>query len=384
MTAAENTHRRLQAAAGAMATTAVQRMEDELPWYRALPAEERSWVGMVAHAGIAAFIAWHAEPHELPPIAADVFGTAPRELARSITLQHTLDLVRTTVDVVEKTVPTLADPDEQPELLAAVLTYSREVAFACAQVYAQAAETRGAWDARLESLVIDAVLRAEADDSLRSRVSALGWDDVKDIVVIAGNAPRGAATETVDAIRRVALRIGAEALAAVQGRRLIAILGNVADPMSVAADLADLWGDGPVVVGPLVPHVFAAGRSARAAQSGFTAAAAWPNAPRPCHADELLAERALGGDQRARRQLTDRVSDALKVRASARDTVTAFLECNSLEATARALFVHPNTVRYRLGKFEEDSGFDITGARDAFAVRLGMMYSALPGTPDRR
>ena len=81
MTAAENTHRRLQAAAGAMATTAVQRMEDELPWYRALPAEERSWVGMVAHAGIAAFIAWHAEPHELPPIAADVFGVVPVAVA---------------------------------------------------------------------------------------------------------------------------------------------------------------------------------------------------------------------------------------------------------------------------------------------------------------
>ncbi len=377
MSAAASTHRRLQSAAGTMATSAVQRMEDELPWYRALPAEERSWVGMVAHAGIAAFIAWHAEPHAQPPIVADVFGTAPRELTRSITLQQTLDLVRTTIDVVERAVPQIAAPAEQPALRVAVLTYAREVAFACAQVYAQAAESRGAWDARLESLVVDAVLRAEADDSLRSRVSALGWDEVKDIVVIAGNAPRGAGSETVDALRRVALRIGAEALAAVQGRRLIAILGNVADPMSVAADLADLWGEGPVVVGPLVPHVFAAGRSARAAQSGFAAASGWPGAPRPCHAEELLAERAVAGDHRARRQLVDRVEEALSARASARVTVAAYLDAGSLEATARDLFVHPNTVRYRLGKFEQDSGFDLTDTRDAFAVRLGMMYARL-------
>ncbi|MCG8655034.1 hypothetical protein [Yimella sp. NH-Cas1] len=184
-----STQRRLEAAAGGLATTAVQRMEDELPWYRALPAEDRSWVGMVAHAGIAAFIAWHADQDTLPPIAADVFGTAPRELTRSITLQQTLDLVRTTIDVVEQAVPEVAEPDERVEMRAAVLTYSREVAFACAHVYAQAAETRGAWDARLESLVLDAVLRAEADEALRSRVSALGWDEVKDIVVIAGNAP---------------------------------------------------------------------------------------------------------------------------------------------------------------------------------------------------
>lgn len=379
-----STQRRLEAAAGGLATTAVQRMENELPWYRALPAEDRSWVGMVAHAGIAAFIAWHADQDTLPPIAADVFGTAPRELTRSITLQQTLDLVRTTIDVVEQAVPEVAEPDERVEMRAAVLTYSREVAFACAHVYAQAAETRGAWDARLESLVLDAVLRAEADEALRSRVSALGWDEVKDIVVIAGNAPPGAGSETVDAVRRVSTRIGAEALAAVQGRRLIAILGNVADPMPVAGDLADLWAPGPVVVGPLVPHLYAAGRSARAAQSGYVAAAAWPNAPRPCHAEELLAERALGGDHRARRQLTDRVDEALERRAGTRETVMAYLENGSLEATARALFVHPNTVRYRLGKFEQDSGYDITDSRDAFAVRLGAMYAVLPTPSERR
>lgn len=378
-----STRRRLESAAGAMATSAVQRMEDTLPWYRALPAEDRSWVGMVAHAGIGAFIAWHAEPDTMPPIAADVFGTAPRELTRSITLQQTLDLVRTTIDVVEQAVPQIADPDDLTEMREAVLTYSREVAFACAQVYAQAAEARGAWDARLESLVVDAVLRAEADEALRSRVSALGWDDVKDIVVIAGAAPSGEGTETVDAVRRSAAKLGADALAAVQGRRLIAILGNVADPMPLATELADVWAQGPVVVGPLVPHLFAAGRSARAAQAGYAAAAAWPNAPRPCHADELLAERAIGGDQRARRQLTDRVSRALEARPTTRTTVLAYLDQLSLEAAARDLFVHPNTVRYRLGRFEEDSGFDLTDARDAFAVRLGITYSALPMS-DRR
>ncbi len=53
--------------------------------------------------------------------------------------------------------------------------YAREVAFAAATVYAQAAEMRGAWDARLEALVVDSVIRGEADESVRSRASALGW-----------------------------------------------------------------------------------------------------------------------------------------------------------------------------------------------------------------
>ncbi|GAB3588952.1 PucR family transcriptional regulator [Calidifontibacter terrae] len=378
MTYETDIQRRLETAAGGMATAAVQRMEDRLPWYRALPAEERSWVGMVAHAGIAAFIAWHADQHSIPPVAADVFGTAPRELTRSITLQHTLDLVRTTVDVVEAAVPDLAPADRQSQLREAVLTYSREVAFACAHVYAQAAEARGAWDARLESLVVDAVLRAEADEALRSRVAALGWDDVKDIVVAVGRSPHSTGAEAVDALRRTAARLGVETLAAVQGRRFIAILGNVEDPLATVGDLADLWGDGPLVVGPLVPHLFASGRSARAAQSGYAAAIGWPAAPRPCSADELLAERSLAGDARARRQLTDRVSQALAARASTESTVLTYLDDPNLEATARALFVHPNTVRYRLGKFTEDSGFDLADARDRFCVRLALMYARLP------
>ena len=46
-----------------------------------------------------------------------------------------------------------------------MLRYSREIAFAAAEVYARAAEARGAWDARLEALVVDALLRGEADDA---------------------------------------------------------------------------------------------------------------------------------------------------------------------------------------------------------------------------
>ena len=112
-------------------------------------------------------------------MAADVFGTAPRELTSAITLQQTLDLIRSVVDVVEDEVDQVADDDaERVRLREAVLRYSREIAFAAAEVYAQAAEARGAWDARLESLVVDAVLRGEADDSMQSRAAALGWGSV--------------------------------------------------------------------------------------------------------------------------------------------------------------------------------------------------------------
>ena len=90
---------RVERSAGELSSAATRRMEAAHDWYRALSAEDRSWVGLVAQAGIAAFIAWLRDGGDQAPVTADVFGTAPRELTRSITLRHTLDLVRSVVDV---------------------------------------------------------------------------------------------------------------------------------------------------------------------------------------------------------------------------------------------------------------------------------------------
>jgi hypothetical protein len=77
------TVRRLERSIGTLASAAIARMDETLPWYRQMSAEHRSWVGLVAQAGIAAFVEWFRHPDEAPEITADVFGTAPRELVGS-------------------------------------------------------------------------------------------------------------------------------------------------------------------------------------------------------------------------------------------------------------------------------------------------------------
>ena len=144
---------RLRRGAGTLATAAVRRMDERLPWYRALPPEDRSWVGLVAQQGIAAFVSWYDRPGPTLDLTADVFGIAPRELMRSISLQQTLEMLRTVVDAVEDQALVLAAPGGEDDLRQSMLRFSREVAFAAAEVYARAAELRGAWDARLEALV---------------------------------------------------------------------------------------------------------------------------------------------------------------------------------------------------------------------------------------
>jgi len=91
-------------------------------------------------------------------LTAEAFRIAPRDLARRLTLRQTVELVRVATDVLEERLPPLAaDEDEFRVLSEAVLRFGREVAFAAATAYAGAAEDRGAWDARLEALVVDGV-----------------------------------------------------------------------------------------------------------------------------------------------------------------------------------------------------------------------------------
>ena len=108
------TVRKLELATGALASAAITRMDEKLPWYRAMTAEERSWIGLVAQAGIAAFVSWFREPDKPPTVTADVFGTAPRELARAVSLQQAVEMVRVTIEVTEEQIEHIVSPVEAP------------------------------------------------------------------------------------------------------------------------------------------------------------------------------------------------------------------------------------------------------------------------------
>ena len=96
-------------------------------------------------------------------------------------------------------------------------------------------------------------------------------------------------------------------------------------------------------------------------------------------ADDLLPERALLGDMPARHLLIERVFTPLQRAGGALlETATAYLHGGrGVEATARALFVHPNTVRYRLGKIAEVTGYDLGDPREAHVVRTAVALGTL-------
>ena len=380
---------------GALGTAAMQSMDRRLPWFRSMSAENRSWLGLVAQAGVAAFLDWVKHPErDRPAVAGEVFGTAPRELARAVTLQQAVEMVRVIVDVVESQVDELAAPGGEAELREAVLRYTREIAFGTAQVYARTAEARGAWDARLEALVVEALVRGEVDDSMQSWASALNWSFSPVTVMVGtagdgiaetaagdgdGAAARSDAENLIEEFRLLARRARLDLLAGVHGNRLVLVVGGSPDPLAAARHFAGRFGPGPVVVGPAAADLRSAVASAGAALAGLRAASGWPDAPRPVLASDLLPERALDGDQSARAALIEGIYEPLLRGGTALlDTVMTYLEQgNSLEATARLLFVHPNTVRYRLRRVTELTGITPGDGRGGFALWTAVVLGRL-------
>jgi len=370
-------------------------MDSDLPWFRDLSARDRSLVGMIVQAGIREFLEWYAAGADSSAaksdLAATMFGVAPRTLTGVITLEHTVDLIRLSVEVIESNLDEHVAAEDAADLHSGIARYAREIAFATAEVYARAAEQRGAWDARLEALVVDAVLRAETDEVVLSRASALGWDAGQPLTVVLGTAPPrrtelndpAALDNPFEEVRRRARAQGLEALCAVQGERLVVVLGGVKDAREAAASVCDLFGDGPVVAGPVADGLVEAQASARGALAAYRAAPGWPEAPRPALSEEFLPERVLAGDGHARRHLIAEVYGPL---AAARSTLvetlaTYFTAGGSLEATARELFVHPNTVRYRLRQIADLTGYSPSDPRDAFTLRIALVLGRQSRAP---
>jgi hypothetical protein len=392
---AATTLRRLERAAGRLAGACLAAMEQRQPWFARLPADERASVALVTQTGVANFVSWLAEPTATIRLTAEAFRIAPRDLARRISLRRTVELVRIATDVFEQQLPPLAGDDRERRVLTeAVLRFGREIAFAAATVYAGAAESRGAWDARLEALVVDGVVRGDTDGALVSRAAALGWDPEAPVHCLVGSPPTPGSDagpespELLTELRRQAVRRGYEVLVGVQGRRLVMLLHPLrAGPDGVPAPaalpvIAEGFGPGPVVAGPVSRDLLRCSAAVAEALAGLQAAPGWPSAPRPVDSDDLLPERALCGDAVARERL--RASLIEPLRAAAGEllrTLASYLEGGGvLEGCARELFVHPNTVRYRLRRIAEITGRHPADARGAFALRVALVVDRTAGT----
>jgi hypothetical protein len=417
-----------------------------------------------------------------------MFDAAPVELTKTITLKQTLQLMRVIVAVIELETETFAVSGQEREVREAALRFSRDVAFSAAEVYAQAAELRGAWDARLQAQALDALVEGEAPDKLIAHFRALGWSTKAPVTVLVGSPPPEFSEAAMIALRRKLAGVPGHALVGLQGDLLVLVYCAALDddgkanrgrgvggsvratrlgglPVAAAAgsnkgvtaslvgkpgssvtkpgslleratkgyasglsvggalssgsapasgksgtgssitgsgatasgkktsisgltmpngipappaELLDLFGPGPLAIGPVAPTIADAAKSTQAALSAWRAAKGWAAAPRPVLSSDLLPERALLGDADARHTLIDTVYQPISKGKGLLPTLTAYLEHGrSLEAAARELDIHVNTARYRLNNIAELTGWDPLNPREAYVLQTALTLGGL-------
>ncbi|WP_141864585.1 PucR family transcriptional regulator [Arthrobacter sp. SLBN-53] len=377
----ESLRRRLKQYSGRLATETVQAMQERLPFFADLEASQRASVQLVVQTAVVNFAEWLHDPGSDLGYTAEAFALVPQELTRHVALRQTVDMVRVTTEFLEELLPMLGRNEEQTKALTVgILRYSRDLAFAAAASYADAAEARGAWDTRMEANIVDAIVRGDAGSGLQSQAAALNWDATAPATVIVGTPRPDRIDLAIGDVHAAGNRHNRATLSDVHGTWLVAIVaGSLSLTDRFLADLLTVFDDGPVVVGPTAASLSGLHRSAAEAIAGMHAVAGWSGAPRPVSARELLPERALLGDENALAALESEVMHPLADAGPAlTETLDTYLDSGgAIEACARKLFVHPNTVRYRLKRIADFTGRDPTVPRDAYVLRVATTVGRL-------
>ena len=234
-------------------------------------------------------------------------------------------------------------------------------------------------DTTIERLAFECLLTNMTDDRVVSLMNILGWQGDFNCFAI-GGVPSASLASTSLAIRKAVRDLGGEhVVIGTYGTFLLALacqMGAVTPEVTCTAVMPAFSEDEPLYLSPVRSGVAGASHALRETMFSLQAAPALSTPSRPLRADELLPERALLGDDYAREELYRNVYQVL--RGENPDdptylTVSTFLKYgSSLENTAKELNVHPNTVRYRLKRAAETTGWDATDPRDAYVLTTAL------------
>ena len=360
-------------------------LDEALPWTRSLPADGRRTLEGAVRTALddlrSRLDAQGAEDSEVP-------SPVPAELSRSLGPHRAMELTQVILDMLEEAGRTMGAEGER-----ATLVYTRQAATAAAELYADLAETRSGRKAVTESRIIRHLIEKTADTRTVDDLARLGWPTESDCFAVVGEAQGNDDGQGMENARQpihtTVVRQGGRALVG-ESEGLMVVLINPdrsGTPADFCASILRFFTDeSAVCLGPLRHGISGAEDSIRAALSTHAAAPAVADPitaalPRPLHADDLLPERALNGDTDAADQLYQEVYLSLAGQdpdGPLPTTLLTFLRSgNSLEVTAKKLGIHPNTVRYRLRRCVEVTGWDAMDPRESFVLQAALIIGRI-------
>jgi hypothetical protein len=305
----------------------------------------------------------------LPPRIREVFvalGAAearesrgPEALLASLRVASRL-LLRTATEALAEQRP--VSVAEVIDLSDATNAFIDELANACTDGLArQLREQAGEGDRRRRQLADLLLAGGSPPDLVREAATGIGWPGVDGVVPV---------LLPPDQARDARFRFGADGVVAERGRDAVLLLRT--GPRADRAALAEALHGRDAVVGPALPWT----EVPQAVRLAERAAELTTPGPEPIFVDDHFAALALRGEPGALAVLTaQRLAPLAGLRASQRDafliTLASWLRhWGSRTAVAAELFVHPQTVSYRLNRLRELLGDDLDDPRVRFELQL--------------
>lgn len=321
---------------------------------------------------------------ELPSISpgSALADPVPDRIERGIRLDSYLHAFRVGHDVFWETVLSeTADPRTALEFARPSMRYIDSVSTRMAELYLRAQQTLESNDERASRDLLEALLAgAQLDSQQAARVAKLGIDGRALVGVLRGPLESFGANEhslrvTVETAAR---HVGAGALVVPRHGALVAVIGLTDRPANVvaAALRSELDPDARCGLGGEAEDLSELDR----AHEQALAALRRTRPDRPIVAlSEMGAYEALvyTAGPLIERSIAPALLAAIDARsakgARQAETARAWLESDlSVRGACERLFVHPNTLRYRLRQLEGQAGIDLRHFADLVELRLAL------------
>ncbi len=265
------------------------------------------------------------------------------------------------------------DPEQLGLLAEAIFAYIDELSADSVEGYAQAQrEQEGERQRRRRELLAMLMRDPRAPDAeVRAAAQAAGWRLARSA------APLAVAEED---LARVGRRLPADALVAGIGGVGCAL---VSSPRR--AELRQATRDITAAIGPTVPRAELSGAWSIAVVALRAVEAGAIRADGPLYAEEHLADLVLldaGGlaERLAAKRLAPLAGLTPAGRARMEETALAYVQHGgNAAAMARALHLHPQTIRYRLGRLRELFGDELADPDARFELELALRSQAIRG-----
>jgi hypothetical protein len=236
----------------------------------------------------------------------------------------------------------------------------------------------------LENITFESLAHGLSDERVTSLLNVLGWPEEFSCFAVGGTAA-STFERARSVIRHKAHDLGSEYC--LVGRDngltigLIVVQGASTPEVTCTAVMPAFDHDKPVCLGPTRRNVEGAMLTLEATTSAFRVLPAIHPLSRPARAADMLPERALIGDADAIDELYHSVYASLKSdndNDPTLQTITSFLDSGgSLDIAAKMLNVHPNTVRYRIKRAADATGWDANDPRDAYVLRTAIIIGTI-------